>query len=477
MQIKKNIKWVGINQVFKIVVQIVGMVVLARIIAPKEYGVMSMALVVTVFASIFRDLGTSAAIIQKKELDRKTINAVFWLNVFMGLSIGVVIAICSPFIAQLFHEKRLVFILCIISLSFPVTSLSSVHLALLERESKFNKVAFVEMSSSALGLVIAILMALLGYGVYSLVAQTLISSLFSTILLWLGSDWRPMNKVSLNRDECKNILSFSGNLTGFNIINYFSRNADSIIIGHVFSPQILGAYSLAYRIMLFPLQSLTFVATRALFPVISRKQDNIHEVKDIYLKVISVISLLVCPIMSGLAILREPFINFIMGGQWGLTSDLLLWLAPTGYIQAIVSTCGAIFMARNKAKVLFLLGVVSAILQVGAFIVGSQLGIMYIAKFYLIANVANFLICMSVVMSLLNGNLLNILKVIYPSITASVLMSLFIIFVRARNDFIFEYQLITLPALGALFYCMYIIIFHKSTLSFLKNTPGIKTHI
>ncbi|MDK7031540.1 MULTISPECIES: MOP flippase family protein [Klebsiella] len=420
MGILSNTKWVAVSQLFKIGVQLLNIVVLARLIPPSEYGLMAMALVVTNFATLVRDLGTSAAIIQRKDLSNRTINAIFWLNVSMGLGIGVMIVILSPLISFLFHEKKLISVLCLLAISFPLASSSSSHLALLERESKFRSIAFIEITSSATAVSFAIMLAYLNWGVYSLVGQAISLSAMSTIQLWKKSKWRPDLKKIFDWNEIKSLIGFSGNLTLFNFINYFSRNADSMIIGHYMSSAILGAYSLAYRVMLFPIQNLTFVITRALFPVFSSYQDDNVKLKHAYLNIIYYILLLVLPLMIGLMALNKPFVKLVFGDRWHETALILAWLAPTGIIQAVLSTSGTIFMAKAKTNILMKLGIVGAILQVGAFIIGAQYDIITFAKLYFFANVLNFFPVMLCVMSCINGSIFELFRKIIPLLICAI---------------------------------------------------------
>lgn len=148
MGLLSNTKWVALSQGIKVGVQLLNIVVLARLIPPAEYGLMAMALVVTNFAGLVRDLGTAAAIIQKKNLQERTVNAIFWLNVCMGITIAIIIVLSSPVISMVFHEQRLVMVLCLLSISFPLASTASAHLALLEKKSRFKEIAFIEISSS-----------------------------------------------------------------------------------------------------------------------------------------------------------------------------------------------------------------------------------------------------------------------------------------------------------------------------------------
>ncbi|WP_273890488.1 lipopolysaccharide biosynthesis protein [Serratia marcescens] len=423
MGLVSNAKWVAFSQLFKIGVQVLNIVVLARLMPPSEYGLMSMALVVTNFALLVRDLGTAAAIIQRKDLQNETINAIFWLNILMGLTIAGIIVIFSPVIAYVFHEPRLIAVLCLLAISFPLASSASAHMALLERDSKFKKVASIEISSSVVAVIVAIIMAYQGFGVYSLVAQILVLSLMSSVQLWLASKWRPSFNNMINTKEIKGLIGFSGNLTLFNFINYFSRNADSMMIGHYMSAAILGAYSLAYRIMLFPLQSMTTVASRALFPILSQHQDNSDKVRATYLNVVYVILLVVFPLMTGLAVLREPFVQLVFGVQWSMTAAILLWLAPTGIIQAVLSTTGSVFMAKGRTDILMRLGILGAILQVGAFIIGVRFDIDTFVKLYFIANVINFFPVMVILMWLIGGALKDVLFKVYRIPLSTIIMA------------------------------------------------------
>lgn len=167
---------------------------------------MAMAYVVINFSLLIRDLGTSAAIIQHRELKNSTINAIFGLNITMGTIIAIAIVILSPLIAHLFKEPRLVDVLLLLSISFPIASSGSTHLALLERNSKFMTVSLIELSAGIISLIAAIILAYMGAGVYSLVISNLLTAIISTTLLWIKSDWRPNIKKIFNKDELKLIF-------------------------------------------------------------------------------------------------------------------------------------------------------------------------------------------------------------------------------------------------------------------------------
>ncbi|MCF2047871.1 lipopolysaccharide biosynthesis protein [Escherichia coli] len=422
MTLLSNAKWNMVSQFIKMLVQLTNIVYLAKIIPPSEYGLMAMALVVVNLGILLRDLGTSAALIQRKDLTESLINTVFWLNLLMGLTLFVLVFSGSSVISSIYHQPKLTLVLMLLSFTFPLSSCAAAHLALLERDSKFKTVSRIEISSSLASLVLAITLANMGFGVFSLVGQALILNLMSAIQFWLASNWKPSIRVFINYKDLKSIFSFSANLSMFNFINYFSRNADSFIIGKFMSASILGSYNLAYRIMLFPLQSLTFVATRSLYPILSKQQSNNQHISKIYLKCVYVVLFITCPLMSGLAFYSEPFIRLIFGDEWYLTGIVLKWLAPTAIIQAVLSTSGAVFMAKGRTDILLKLGIIGMILQVGAFIIGVQYTITTFAMCYLLANVINFFPVMWSLMGLLGENLNVFFKKNYSIVLATLVM-------------------------------------------------------
>lgn len=418
-----NARWVALSQVTKIGGQVAGLVVLARLVAPTEYGIMAMATVVTNFAAIFRDLGTSAAIIQRPQLADEEKTAAFWLNITLGIAVGCIIALASPLISLAFHEPKLINVLLALCFAFPLASAGAAQQALMERESRFQAVARIEITSTIVGLLVAIGLAVSGAGVYSLVAQTIVTAMLSTTQLWAGSRWRPGRLNSVSKEALKPIVSFGSNLAGFNTINYFSRNADGMIIGHYMSAAILGAYSLAYRIMLFPLQSMTFVASRSLYPILSRRQGDTESIRNTYLRLISVVATLVAPMMAGMVVVRQDFVSAFIGEQWGLTAELLAWLAPTGFVQAIVSTTGLIFMSTGNVRCLLKISIFNSLTQVAAFAIGAQFGIKQLAALYLIANLINFWPNMAITMRILGGGITCVLKRIAAPIVCALLMA------------------------------------------------------
>ena len=387
MSAMSNARWLTLAQAARIVLQLVSLVILSRLLPPAEYGLLAMATVAMNFAYLLRDMGTAAAIVQKEDLSEHTTNTVFWLNVGMGMLLAVVLCAASPFAASYFRTDRLAPVLCLLAVAFPVTSASAVHQALLERRSGFRTLARVELVSALSGLLAAVALAYAGFGVYALVWQTLTAAAASTVQLWLANGWRP--KWVWSMDEFKSLWGFSGNLTGFSFINFFARNADSLVIGRVLGQVQLGIYAQAYKLMMFPLQSMSAVAGRALFPVMSRQQSDRPQMAHLYLRALRLIATMTAPMMAGLWVLREPFVTVALGPKWDTVPVVLAWLAPVGFIQSLITTTGTVFMSTGRTDLMMRLGLLGSILQVGSFFIGVHWGIEGVAICYLVANVLN----------------------------------------------------------------------------------------
>lgn len=420
MSALNNARWAGFSQAGRVVLQLISLAVLARLIPPSEYGLMAMAGVVTNLAGLLRDMGTAAAVIQKNKLTDELLSTVFWLNMLIGTTVALALFVFAPLIAAGFREPSLKDVLWALALIFPITSSAATHQALLERASSFRELAVIEVGSACVGLVAAIVGALMGMGVYSLVLQSVVTQLLSTLMLWRTSRWRPRRIWS--QSEFKGLLGFSGHLSLFNFINYFSRNADGVIIGRYLGSTTLGAYAMAYKLMMFPLQSMTMVAARSLYPIMSRQQDSVHEMASLYLRAVGLIAFVTAPLMVGLFVLREPFVRIAFGPQWDSVVDILAWLAPCGFIQSIVSTTGTVFMARGRTDVLSRIGFVTAIGQVSAFAIGVQWGVIGVVQCYLLANIFNFVICMTFAMRQLDTSFLKLITVLSRPVCFSLLM-------------------------------------------------------
>ncbi len=402
--------------------QLVSVTVLTRLLPPKSYGVMALATIATNLANVFRDLGSSAAIIQTDRLNPRLIGTVHFANVALGLLIGACVAVSAPLLAIVFREPELTRVLLILAAVFPLGSLSLVHQALLERESRFPIVVSAEIVAAVVSLALALSAAWAGAGVYSLVLQVFSATAIATVIIVVRSRARP--RWIWSRDEFSAMIGFSGHLSAFNLVAYLARNTDAIVVGRALGSVALGTYSVAYRIMILPLQNLTFVSSRALFPLMSRQGDRRSETAELYLKSLALIAFLSAPVMAGLFATRELFVTVVLGERWLETARILAWLAPVGAIQCLVSSTGTISMATGRTDVLLRLGVLGATLQTVGFIAGAHWGVEGVAAGYFVATILNAAPAFIFSGRLIDVRLWSIVKRIGPSLLLAMVMAL-----------------------------------------------------
>lgn len=417
-----GLKWTAFAQVCRLGTQLLAMIVLANMLPPADFGLVAMATVVTGFANLFRDLGSAAAIIQKPDANPQLLDSLFWLNLGFGFGTALLLGLVAPLVALGFSEPRLKEVLWLLLLIFPLTSIGAVHQALLERASRFRQLAIIESSAAIVGFFGAVLAAQAGWGAFSLVLQTLLAALVTSTGLWLVSRWRP--HFNWDASEIRGVLGFGGNLVGFNIFNYLIRNMDNLFIGRLLGSTDLGYYSMAYRLMLWPLQNISSVVGRVLFPVFSRLQVDRGRLANAYVRATVAIALITAPMMFGFFVLREPFVMVFLGERWLPMAEVLAWLVPVGLLQSIGTTVGSLYLASGRTDVMFKWGVGAGLLVIPAFAIGLHWGITGVAAAYFVASLLLFLPGLAIPFRLVDLQLSTVLWKLVPSLATAFFMAL-----------------------------------------------------
>jgi len=383
----KGVKWASVSQLGRQIIQYTTTIILAALLTPSDFGLMAMAIVIVGFLEIFKDLGTAAAIIQNQNLSDESLSSIFWVNVGFGALVAFIVFLAAPLGAEFYNNSKIEDILKVLSISFIWSSFGIVQKKLLEKELKFDLLAKIELIGVAIGAVVGITLALLEFGVWSLVFQSLSIAVITTSLLWIINSWRPT--IFFSYQKIKPIISYSLNLVGYNVFNYFVRNTDYLLIGKYLGERELGHYYLAYKIMLSPLQNVSLVVSRVIFPIYSKRQNDNERFRKIYSKVANAISFLTFPLMIGVFVLSDLFAVTFFNNKWdtALLALLLMILAPVGLIQSIATTTGSIYQAKGKTDWMFRWGVISGIIYVTGFFIGLNWGVIGVAVSYLISSI------------------------------------------------------------------------------------------
>lgn len=364
-------------------------IILARLLEPEDFGAVAMVLVIVNFARLFSEQGFSGALIQKLEITAEHAHSIFWLNVFTGFFFTVVLFFAAPLVAQFYHVPALTGITRVLGWTFFISAFGIVPKALLQKKLAFQKIAIIEISAIAGAGMLAVFLALRGFGVWSLVVNHLTISLLMTLLVWRITGWLP--RPVFRWRAVKELFHFSANLIGFNTINFWARNADNLLVGRFIGSAGLGIYNRAYSLMLLPINQISNVLGRVMFPVLSKLQHDPARVKQIYLDAMGAISLIASPVMLGLIVTAEPFILTLYGPKWAAVAPLLQILSAVGLLQAITNPVGWIYMSQGRTDWMFAMGTLNAVGVISGISTGIWLGdVASVAIGYAAANILLF---------------------------------------------------------------------------------------
>ena len=343
--------------------------VLARLIAPEDFGIVAIATVIISFFSIFSDLGISAAVIQNKTLDENDLSRIFSFTIWSGIILALLFFLCSWPISWYYRHYTILLIICqMLSVNLFFASANIVPNALLFKAKKFRFIAWRSFGVQIAGGSIAIAAALNGAGLYALIINPILSSILLFIISYRKC---PQHlKKTWGLSSIRKIFSFSAYQFLFNMINYFSRNLDKLLIGKYMGMSPLGYYEKSYRLMMLPLQNITHVITPVMHPVFSDYQNDLNRLAVSYEKIIRLLAFIGLPLSVFLWFTAREITLIIFGDQWIPSTSVFQILAISVGIQIIMSSSGSIFQASNDTRSLFICGVFSAALNVTGILTG-----------------------------------------------------------------------------------------------------------
>lgn len=369
------VRWTTFAMLGKAVLMVLQMAVLARLLAPGDFGLMALVAAVIAFAQIFSDMGMSNAIIHHQKISREALSSLYWLNVLASTLLMLFLILLSPWIAVWYHEPRIQTILMLVSTTFLISAFGQQLRVTAEKNLRFQQLAGVELSASLLGFFVAIAVAFAGGGVYSLVAGTLTNALISTTLCWwiLADGWRPMWRLRIG--EIREFLGSGAYIMGFSLINTINMQADILIGGRILGAANLGAYSLPKELSLRLAMIINPIVTRVGLPVMARAQGDKELLKSIYLKTLRMTASVNFPLYMTIAIFSPEIIAIMFGSQWLESVPLLRILALWGLFRSIGNPAGSLVFALGRGRLIFWWSVGQMLIQVPVFWLGSKYGL------------------------------------------------------------------------------------------------------
>jgi PST family polysaccharide transporter len=379
------VKWTVAAKISQQGLQFLLLTVLMRLLDPAAFGLLGMVMVFSGFVAVFSEMGFGSALVQRQDLSEEHRSTIFWFMIAFGGLLGGVLFAAGPLIAAFYKEPILKPMSAWVALSFLLGAPGVVSRSLLTKALRFDVLAKVDVTALIVSGGLAAAAAACGAGVWSLIAQQLVSAgLTSALLFWFGG-WRPL--LLWSSQALGELFGYGAGLTGFNIVNYWARSADKLLIGGLLGSVALGLYSRAYSLMLLPLTQIVGVLTPAMFPAMSTIKDDKARVRRVFLQMTTLVSFIAFPMMLGLAVVAEPFVSGLFGAKWAGAIPLIQVLGVVGMVQALCNPAGLIYTSQGRTDWMFWWGIGGAGFLVLCIVAGALMGsVRSVATAYLVGN-------------------------------------------------------------------------------------------
>jgi O-antigen/teichoic acid export membrane protein len=363
----------GVMQVLRLLVGLV----LAHLLSPSDYGVASVALLVTGFVLVFSDLSFGAAIVQRTTVSERDLATMFWVSLAAGALFTLVGIAVSGLVAAAFDEPALKGLFAVMSLTFVITSLGATQRAVLTRSMSFRELELRMMSGTAIGGIVGVVVAVSGGGPWAIIAQQVAFSVVSTGLLWATCRWRPSLRFSWQ--SARDLGGYSGNVLGNRLVLVAQDTSNTALIGKLLGPQSLGLFAVANNLVLIPLSSIVNPVADVLFPAFSRLQEEKARIGSLWLGSLPYAAAIAVPSLLGLIVVAPDFVAVALGSKWTDVTPVLQVLAILGIARALQGWNSVIVMALDRVGFLLQISIWSLIVSVCAVAIGCFFGTVGVA--------------------------------------------------------------------------------------------------
>jgi O-antigen/teichoic acid export membrane protein len=348
-------------------------IMLARILSPEEFGLIGMLAIFIAIAQSFITSGFSQALIRKQDCNAADYSTVFYFNIVVGILFYLLLFLSAKSIADFYNEPVLEQLVKVLGLVLVINSFTIIQSTLLTKRIDFKLQAKISVISSVVSGIISIYMAYKGFGVWSLVAQTLLKNAINSILLWFWNQWKPIWQFSTS--SFKELFSFGSKLLVSGLIDTIYRNVYYLIIGKYFAAAELGYYTRADQFQALPSQSLQGIIGRVSYPVLSSIQNDIPRLREAYKKIIRSSMLITFVLMLGMAAAARPMILTLIGEKWEPAVIYLQMLCLVGMFYPLHALNLNMLQVQGRSDLFLRLEIIKKVLAIPIILVGIFWGI------------------------------------------------------------------------------------------------------
>ncbi len=365
--------WTGIGKFGTVGLSFLSNMVLARLLLPDDFGCIAMLQVFVAISTILVTAGFGAALVQKKEPKHIDFTSVFYWNLAASIVFFGVLYFCSPAIAQYYKMPDLSAVLRVYSVVLIIQAFSTVQSCQLQKQFRFKELSVRNIVATLCGTVVAIVLALCGFGVWSLVASYIVSALVGVLLLWRMSSWRPTLEFSFQ--SLKDLFAFGGLMALSSLVETIYTNLQSLILGRLYTSADLGFYSQAKKLEAVPTDALSQVVNQVSFPVFSAMQDDKERLLAGLRKNIKAITYLNFPLMALMIVVAHPLITLAYGKGWEVSVPYFQILCISSMVYTLNTLNTNVIKSLGKSKIYFYVQLTKRLIGIGLILFGVQFGI------------------------------------------------------------------------------------------------------
>ncbi|MFC0904982.1 lipopolysaccharide biosynthesis protein [Clostridium sp. MT-14] len=401
-------------------IQFIVQIVLARLLVPNDYGIVALISIFIIIANVFVQSGFNTALIQKKDADEVDFSSIFYLSLLVASLLYIVLFFTAPLVADFYNIYQITLVLRVLSITLFGGAVNSIQNAVVSRSMQFKMLFYSSLGAILMSGIVGIALAYLGLGVWALVTQQLTNQFMITVIMWFTVKWRP--KLIFSFERIKGLFSYGWKLLVSSLIDNLYMNLQSLIIGKIYNPAMLGFYNRGDQFPKVIVSNINGSIQSVMLPALASEQDNRKKVKNMVRRSIVTSSFVLFPMMCGLAIIAEPLVKILLTDKWLSCVPFLqifcasyaLWPIHTANLQAI--------NALGHSDIFLKLEIIKKIIGLIILVISIHFGIYAIAVGTLISGIISTFINAYPNLKLLNYSYKEQIKDIMPSLLLSLIM-------------------------------------------------------
>jgi len=415
----KGIKWVAFSRYAQKGLSFITFIILARLLEPKTFGLFAMAFIVIDGLGLFKNFGVDSALVQRKDDIEKASHTAFWMMPFMGIVIFFILYFGAPMASLILKEPNLTPVIRVLGIIFVLGAIENIPASLLNKELRFKELAIRELVSSILFSISAVIFALFGLGVWSLVYAYLIRRVSMFFFSWSLSHYRP--KMVFDMSIANELLHFGKFIFSSSIIGFLIMNIDNFLVGRLMGAAYLGYYALAYNISSMTTMHLSGLVHRVMYPTFSKLQDARKDIRGMSLRIMRLLSIFSFPFGVGIILFSSEIVQAVYGAKWLPLVPPLKVLALCSMLVPILASSESVFTACGKPKWSFYLKIpVIVFMALLIPIMSKRYGLLGVGLAVTFSKLCIFPTSLHLLNRLINLSLKDIFMALRPTLFSSV---------------------------------------------------------